>query len=97
MSPVALMIVKRLINISLVSYFRRYAVPVIASLGMAAAVSGIKYAIADRLGDPAVLGICIVVGVGVYSLIIVVLARSLAERAWEFLRLALSSESTEAT
>ena len=89
-SPVAVWVVYKLINIDPIIYLRRYLAPLGASLVMAGAVLGVKHLIGMRLGDGGTLVVCVLVGAGVYSLVIWIGARTLAVQAWEFFRIAVA-------
>lgn len=89
-SPVAVWVVYKLIRIDPVIYLRRYLAPLGASGVMGGAVLGVKHLIGTRLGDAETLVVCVLVGAGVYSLVIWIGARTLAVQAWEFFRIAVA-------
>ncbi len=89
-SPISVWVVYKLIRIDPIIYLRRYLAPLGASLIMAGAVLGVKHLIGTRLGDAETLVVCVLVGAGVYSLVIWIGARTLAVQAWEFFRIAVA-------
>ena len=89
-SPVSVWVVYKLIRIDPVVYLRRYLAPLGASMVMAGAVVGVKHLMGTRWGDAQTLIACVLVGGGVYSLVIWIGARTLVVQAWEFFRIAVA-------
>jgi len=87
--PVFLLGVHRLITLDFAAYAYRSVVPVVGSLLMAGAVLGAKWLLADLLAPPLLLATCIAVGVLVYSLVIFLFARPLANQTLDLLLLAV--------
>lgn len=95
--PVFLLGVHRLIRLDFAAYLHRSVMPVVGSLLMAVAVLGAKWLLADLLAPPVLLAACIVIGVLVYSLLIVLFARSLANQTRDLLLLAILPGTRRAT
>jgi PST family polysaccharide transporter len=88
-SPVSLVVVRRVIEINFRTYFRQFVVPLTASLAMVAAVLGFKYFIREELGLYFRLLIYVVAGGLVYLLIVQLTAPSLKRRALDLVPLLL--------
>jgi len=87
--PAFLLGVHRLITLDFAAYAYRSMMPAAGSLLMAGAVLGAKWLLADHLAPPLLLAACVAIGVLVYSLVIFLFARPLANQTLDLLQLAL--------
>ena len=77
LSPLPLLVIRKLIKINLKTYFGQFIPPVFASMGMVATILGTKYLLNESLNLYALLSIYVVIGAAVYAMIIAVIAPSL--------------------
>lgn len=87
--PMFLAGVHKLIRLDFATYLYRLVTPVVGSLLMAVVVLGAKWLLVDSLSPMVLLACCVAIGVLVYSLFVVLLARSLARQTWDLLLLAV--------
>ncbi len=79
-SPFRLWMIKKLIQINLSQYLQQYNVPIIASGVMVISILGIKHFFSEILFLPALLIFCGAMGIGIYSLVIMLVAPKLFDR-----------------
>lgn len=93
-APLPLLAVRKLIGLSIGRYFGQLIAPTTGSLVMVVFVYIAKRALADALNLHALLVVCVLIGVLVYTLVIHLIAPGRLRKAVEYLRLALPSRST---
>ena len=88
-APILVWMVWKLIRFSPRDGLRLIAAPLIASAVMLGVVFGVKLSLADSLPPRPLLAVCVVLGVVVYTGLILVIAPSVVTKARELLRLSL--------
>jgi PST family polysaccharide transporter len=73
-APVALWALRRVVGLPLRAYLRLLVAPTVATVAMAAAVAGLRWALAEAVAVPMRLGLGIAGGAGVYVAVLAVVA-----------------------
>jgi PST family polysaccharide transporter len=94
-APVGFVLVRKLIGLGVAANLRRYALPLLATLIMALVVLGTRRALDQFVPSNIHLGVSVVVGAVAYLLMIKRVAPSLAHRARELIRLAVSGRTNK--
>ncbi len=68
--PLPLWAIKKLIDINFKTYWSQFIAPFLGAIIMAAAIVGLKFALADALILPGLIAVCIAMGIIIYSLMI---------------------------
>lgn len=95
MYPVFMLMVRRLITVDLKASLYRSLMPTVATVLMSTAVFALNRLLVGFLPPAASLGVCIAVGVLVYSSLIFAFARPLADQTLSLLRLAVLPSSPD--
>ncbi|MEQ9373417.1 MAG: lipopolysaccharide biosynthesis protein [Coleofasciculus chthonoplastes F3-SA18-01] len=80
MSPIRLWLTRKLIHIDLITYFRKFASPLTASMVMVFTLLVAKHFLERMMSLPILLAIYIVIGIIIYSVTILIIAPSLTRR-----------------
>jgi len=88
LSPLPLWLMHKLIRLHPATYLRQFVVPLGGSFVMVLGVLMVKHFLADLLNLHALLALCIVVGVVIYSAMILLFGRALARETRDLVRLA---------
>ncbi len=92
LSPLPLLLVRRVIHIELITYLRQYVTPLTASIVMVIAILGTKFFLASLTTSLVVLVVCTLIGAAVYAITIQLIAPALLQRSLELARLATSKQ-----
>mgnify|MGYP001791383083 CR=1 FL=1 len=80
LSPLPLLVIRKLINIDLKTYFSQFIPPVIGSMGMVATILITKYLLHERLNLYALLTLCVAISIVVYTMILALIAPKLSQQ-----------------
>jgi PST family polysaccharide transporter len=89
LSPLAIIAVRRLIQISFKTYFSQFLAPLTGSLVMIGVMFGLKFILSDQLDLYVRLSIYTITGVLTYIAVILFTARETSQQVLELIRLAL--------
>lgn len=88
-SPLPLVVIRKLIDLNLITYLRQYFAPFGGSVAMAAAMFGTRHFLSDLLLPQVVLAISVVIGIVVYLIVLQLLAPKLIRKTLDLVFLAL--------
>ncbi|MDY6802767.1 MAG: lipopolysaccharide biosynthesis protein [Cyanobacteriota bacterium] len=97
LSPIPLLMIRKLIGIEGSDYFRQLASPLGASIIMVGSIFAVKYLVANSISISAQLVVCVAVGAIIYGVAIALLAPKLFGRVIELVKLALSKSKVSKT
>jgi O-antigen/teichoic acid export membrane protein len=89
LSPIPILLIRKLINIKISKYLGQFVVPLLATLMMVGVIFAIKYFLADLLTMQVLLAICIVSGAATYVLAVYLIAPSVSRQIVEFAQVSL--------
>ncbi|MEQ9486246.1 MOP flippase family protein [Coleofasciculus sp. F4-SAH-05] len=90
LTPVDLLVIRKLINIKLTTYVYQYIVPFTGTLGMVAAILIAKYLLANFINLYTLIVVCSLLGTAMYTLIITLIAPKLIHKVMNLIKLTFS-------
>ncbi|HEY9601128.1 MAG TPA: MOP flippase family protein [Allocoleopsis sp.] len=95
LAPMELWLLKKLIPLNLITYFRQYIAPLAGSLAIAVTVWLVKYFLGDLVNVYILLAICIALSIASYVLTILLIAPKLFQQAFDMAQLAVRVKTDE--
>ncbi|MEM1169034.1 MAG: MOP flippase family protein [Cyanobacteria bacterium P01_H01_bin.35] len=92
--PIFILMVRKLIQIELVTYIRQCSTPIIATLGMSMTIFGIQYLLGDLINLYFLIAIYVLLGATIYTLIVMLIDPKLFKQLLALIKLG-SSRQTE--
>lgn len=89
LAPIRLFLLKKLVGIELIAYFRQYTAPLAAAVAMLFVILGIKYFLNSLISPYILLAICILTGFFIYTLTVRFIAPKLFQKVLDLVKLVM--------
>jgi PST family polysaccharide transporter len=95
LAPMELWLLKKLIPLNLITYFRQYIAPLAGSLAIAVTIWIVKYFLGDWVNVYVLLAICIALSIASYVMTILLIAPNLFRQVFDMAQLAVRVKTDE--